>query len=92
MHVFIADFAEGWAAPIRTVSKSDAGRFRLCFVACAEEKDLGQDTLLILRDGTELPGGGIGYRLDTRIRKEELVRISASSRPETIKQQRRRSL
>src|SRR5207244_728396 len=62
----ITDYKEGWPHQSAQYQKAMRTSFDWAFWPPQKEKDkeFGQDSVLILRDGTELPSGGsaIGYR------------------------------
>jgi len=60
---YIADYKEGWPHQSAQYQKAMRASFDWALWPPQKEKDLGQDSVLILCDGTELPSGGsaIGY-------------------------------
>src|SRR5438132_2573276 len=59
----ITDYKDGWPHQSTQYQKAMRASFDWALWPPQKEKDLGHDSVLILRDGTELPSGGsaIGY-------------------------------
>ena len=60
---YITDYKDGWPHQSAQYQKAMRASFDWALWPPQKEKDLGHDSVLILRDGTELPSGGsaIGY-------------------------------